>query len=58
MNSLGLQSAIEKQGIEVRVQSAITIAAVAEPFIRRRALRHLQKGRMVVFAAGTGNPFF
>jgi uridylate kinase len=58
MNSLGLQSAIEKKGIEVRVQSAITIAAVAEPFIRRRALRHLQKGRMVVFAAGTGNPFF
>ena len=58
MNSLGLQSAIEKQGIEVRVQSAITIAAVAEPFIRRRSIRHMQKKRMVVFAAGTGNPFF
>lgn len=58
MNSLGLQSAIEKQSIEVRVQSAITISAVAEPFIRRRAIRHMQKGRMVVFAAGTGNPFF
>ena len=58
MNSLGLQSAIEKQNIEVRVQSAITISAVAEPFIRRRAIRHMQKGRLVVFAAGTGNPFF
>jgi uridylate kinase len=58
MNSLGLQSAIEKQGIEVRVQSAIGVSAVAEPFIRRRAIRHMQKGRMVVFAAGTGNPFF
>lgn len=58
MNSLGLQSAIERQGLEVRVQSAVTIAAVAEPFIRRRALRHMQKGRMVVFAGGTGNPYF
>ena len=58
MNSLGLLSAIEKKGVEVRVQSAITIAAVAEPFIKRRAMRHLQKGRMVIFAAGTGNPYF
>lgn len=58
MNSLGLQSAIEKQGLEVRVQSAVTISSVAEPFIRRRALRHMEKGRMVVFAGGTGNPYF
>ena len=58
MNSLGLQSAIEHQGIQVRVQSAIPIAQVAESFIRRRAIRHMEKGRIVVFAAGTGNPYF
>ena len=58
MNSLGLQSAIERQGLEARVQSASTIASVAEPFIRRRTLRHMEKGRLVVLAAGTGNPFF
>jgi uridylate kinase len=58
MNALALQSAIEKTGVQVRVQSAIQISAVAEQFIRRRAIRHLEKGRTVVFAAGTGNPYF
>lgn len=58
MNSLALQDAIEKMGIQTRVQSAITINAIAEPFIRRKAIRHLEKGRVVIFAAGTGNPFF
>lgn len=58
MNSLGLQSAIEKTGVQVRVQSAIAIAQVAESFIRRRAVRHLEKERVVVLAAGTGNPYF
>lgn len=58
MNSLGLQSAIEKAGVQTRVQSAIAISQVAESFIRRRAIRHLEKGRVVVFAAGTGNPYF
>jgi uridylate kinase len=58
MNSLGLQSAIEKAGVPVRVQSAIAISQVAESFIRRRAIRHLEKDRVVVFAAGTGNPYF
>jgi uridylate kinase len=58
MNSLGLQSAIEKAGVPVRVQSAIAISQVAESFIRRRAVRHLEKERVVVFAAGTGNPYF
>jgi uridylate kinase len=58
MNGLGLQSAIEKAGVPVRVQSAISIAQVAENFIRRRAVRHLEKERVVVFAAGTGNPYF
>jgi len=58
MNALALQSAIEKQGLQVRVQSAIEINKVAESFIRRRAIRHMEKGRVVVFAAGTGNPFF
>ncbi len=58
MNGLALQAAIEKIGIPSRVQSAIDISAVAEPFIRRRAARHLEKGRVVVFAAGTGNPYF
>lgn len=58
MNSLALQSAIERAGPMVRVQSAIAVAQVSESFIRRRAIRHLEKGRIVVFAAGTGNPYF
>lgn len=58
INSLALQDALEKMGVFTRVQSAISMAAVAEPFIQRRALRHLEKGRVVIFAAGTGNPFF
>ncbi|MBL9136423.1 MAG: UMP kinase [Verrucomicrobiales bacterium] len=58
INALALQDALEKQGAETRVQSAINVAQVSEPFIRRRAVRHLQKGRIVIFAAGTGNPFF
>ncbi len=58
LNALALQDAFEKQGIPTRVQSAITISEVAEPYIRRRAIRHLEKGRIVIFAAGTGNPFF
>lgn len=58
MNALGLQSAIERAGVQTRVQSAIAISQVAESFIRRRAIRHLEKNRVVVFAAGTGNPYF
>jgi uridylate kinase len=58
LNALALQDALEKDDIDVRVQSAITISEVAEPYIRRRAMRHLEKGRVVIFAAGTGNPFF
>ncbi|MGH6658526.1 MAG: UMP kinase [Sphingomicrobium sp.] len=58
MNALALQNALEKLGVETRVQSAIPMASVSEPYIRRRALRHLDKGRIVLFAAGTGNPFF
>jgi len=58
LNALQLQDALEKLDVKVRVQSAITIAEVAEPYIRRRAMRHLEKGRVVIFAAGTGNPFF
>jgi len=58
MNALALQSALENQDVETRVQSAVNVAQVAEPFIRRRAVRHLEKGRAVVFAAGTGNPYF
>ncbi|MCC7377203.1 MAG: UMP kinase [Verrucomicrobiales bacterium] len=58
INALALQDALEKQGAETRVQSAISVTQVSEPFIRRRAVRHLQKGRIVIFAAGTGNPFF
>ena len=58
MNALALQSAVEKQGLQVRVQSAVNVAQVAEAFIRRRAIRHMEKGRVVVFAAGTGNPYF
>ena len=58
LNALTLQDALEKRGVQTRVQSAITISEVAEPYIRRRAMRHLEKGRVVIFAAGTGNPFF
>jgi uridylate kinase len=58
MNALAMQNALERLGVETRVQSAIPMASVCEPYIRRRAERHLQKGRIVIFAAGTGNPFF
>jgi uridylate kinase len=58
LNALALQDALEKAGVATRVQSAITISEVAEPYIRRRAIRHLEKGRIVIFGAGTGNPFF
>ena len=58
MNSLAMQEALEKIGVQTRVMSALTVAQVAEPYIRRRATRHLEKGRIVIFAAGTGNPFF
>jgi uridylate kinase len=58
INGLALQDALEHQGVPTRVASAIEMRAVAEPFIRRRAVRHLEKGRVVVFAAGTGNPYF
>src|SRR5688500_8790230 len=58
LNALTLQDALEKLDVHTRVQSAITISEVAEPYIRRRAMRHLEKGRVVIFAAGTGNPFF
>jgi len=58
MNALALQDALEKAGVQTRVLSAIEMRAVAEPYIRRRAIRHLEKGRVVIFAAGTGNPFF
>ena len=58
MNSLALQEALERNGVFTRVMSAIDMQAVAEPYIRRRAIRHLEKGRVVIFAAGTGNPYF
>jgi uridylate kinase len=58
LNALSLQDALERVGVHTRVQSAITVSEVAEPYIRRRAMRHLEKGRVVIFAAGTGNPFF
>jgi uridylate kinase len=58
MNAVSLQDAIEKQGVVTRVLSAIEMSQLAEPYIRRRAIRHLEKGRVVIFAAGTGNPFF
>src|SRR5260370_37641539 len=58
INSLALQDALEKLGVATRVQSAITMAQVAETFIRRRAVRHLEKGRVVIFGGGTGNPYF
>ena len=58
INSMALQDALEKIGVPTRVQSAIEMHQVAEPYIRRRAIRHLEKGRVVIFAAGTGNPYF
>ncbi len=58
MNGLGLQSVLERHGVQTRVQSAIPMSSVCEPYIRRRAERHMEKGRVVIFAAGTGNPFF
>jgi uridylate kinase len=58
MNAIALQGSLEKHGAETRVQSAIPMASVSEPYIRRRALRHIEKGRIVMFAAGTGNPYF
>jgi uridylate kinase len=58
INALALQDGLEKAGLQTRVLSAIEMRAVAEPYIRRRAIRHLEKGRVVIFAAGTGNPFF
>ena len=58
INALALRDALEKQGVDTRVQSAITMQELAEPYIRLRAMRHLEKGRIVIFAAGTGNPFF
>src|SRR5262245_51259997 len=58
INSMAMQDALEKRGLNTRVQSAIGMAAIAEPYIRRRAIRHLEKNRIVIFAAGTGNPYF
>jgi len=58
MNALAMQNALEKIGVDTRVQSAIPMATVSEPYIRRRAVRHMEKGRVVIFAAGTGNPYF
>jgi uridylate kinase len=58
MNALAVQNALERIGVDTRVQSAIPMASVSEPYIRRRALRHIEKGRIVIFAAGTGNPYF
>ncbi len=58
MNALAVQNYLEKAGVPTRVQSAIPMAAICEPYVRRRAIRHMEKGRVVIFAAGTGNPFF
>ena len=58
LNCLAVQDALEREGIDTRILSALTVSEVAEPYIRRRAIRHLEKGRVVIFAAGTGNPFF
>jgi len=58
MNALAVQNALEKIGVDTRVQSAIPMASVCEPYVRRRAMRHMEKGRIVIFAAGTGNPYF
>jgi len=58
INALALQNALENEGVQTRVQTSISIEKIAEPYIRRRAIRHMQKGRVVIFAAGTGNPYF
>ena len=58
INALAMQDALEKEGVQTRVQTAISMQSVAEPYIRRRAMRHLEKGRVVIFAGGTGNPYF
>lgn len=58
MNALAMQTALERKGVPTRVQSAIPMTSICEPYIRRRAIRHMEKGRVVIFAAGTGNPFF
>lgn len=58
INGLALQSALEQHGVATRMQTAINVSQVAEPFVRRRALRHIEKGRVIIFAAGTGNPYF
>jgi uridylate kinase len=58
MNAIALQGSLERQGVDTRVQSAIPMSSISEPYIRRRAMRHLEKGRIVLFAAGTGNPYF
>ena len=58
MNALAMQNALEQAGVQTRVQSAISMQSICEPYIRRRAIRHLEKGRVVIFAAGTGNPYF
>jgi uridylate kinase len=58
INALALQDALERIGVQSRVQTAIAMTAIAEPYIRRKAIRHLEKGRVVIFAAGTGNPYF
>lgn len=58
INAMAIQSALENKGIQTRVMTAITMPSIAEPFIRRRAIRHLEKGRVVIFGAGTGNPYF
>ncbi len=58
MNALAMQNALEKRGVPTRVQSAIPMPSICEPYVRRRAMRHMEKGRVVIFAAGTGNPFF
>ncbi|RVT97823.1 UMP kinase [Rhodovarius crocodyli] len=58
MNALAMQNALERMGVQTRVQSAIEMSSICEPYIRRRAIRHMEKGRVVIFAAGTGNPFF
>lgn len=58
MNALAMQNSLERMGVQTRVQSAITMTSVCEPYTRRRAIRHMEKGRVVIFAAGTGNPYF
>lgn len=58
INSVALQDALEKLGVSTRVQTAIEMRQIAEPYIRRKAIRHLEKGRVVIFGAGTGNPYF